>query len=130
MTPEISRSSLWGGRVMSWLVILFMLMDGVMKLVKPAPVLEATTKLGFADHHIAVMGVLALICTILYAIPRTSVLGAALLMAYLGGAITSNFRLDQPLFSHVLFPVYLGILMWGGLWLRDEKLRQVFPIRK
>jgi len=130
MEPEISRSSLWAGRVMSWLVILFMLMDGVMKLVKPAPVLEATTKLGFADHHIAVMGVLALICTILYAIPRTSVLGAALLMAYLGGAITSNFRLDQPLFSHVLFPVYLGILMWGGLWLRDEKLRQVFPIRK
>jgi len=130
MEPEISRSSLWAGRVMSWLVILFMLMDGVIKLVKPAPVLEATTKLGFADHHIAVMGVLALICTILYAIPRTSVLGAALLMAYLGGAITSNFRLDQPLFSHVLFPVYLGILMWGGLWLRDEKLRQVFPIRK
>ncbi len=130
MQQPISKSKLWTGRVMSWIVILFMLMDGVGKLAKPEAVIKGTLDLGYAEHHIAIMGIIGLIATVLYAIGRTSVLGAILLTAYFGGAIASNMRLDNPLFSHILFPVYLGILMWGGLWLRNEKLQQLIPLKK
>ncbi|MFT3934434.1 MAG: DoxX family protein [Chitinophagaceae bacterium] len=129
-TTTISKTQRIIGWIMSGLVILFMLMDGIMKLVKPAPVVEGTLKLGYAEHHISTIGILGLIATLLYIIPRTALLGAALLMSFFGGAIASNYRLDMPLFSHILFPVYLGILMWGGLWLRNEKLRAVFPVIK
>ena len=125
----ISKPRLWTGRIMSAIVILFMLMDGVMKFVKPAPVIQSTVELGYQDHHILWMGLLALIPAILYAIPQTAILGIVLLTGFWGGAINTHFRLDAPLFSHVLFPVYLAILGWGGLWLRDARLRAIFPVR-
>jgi len=130
-TIQISKSRLWTGRIMSGFVVLFLLFDATIKFLKLPPVIETTVnQLGYAEHHILVHGLLALIPTILYAIPRTSVLGAVLLTAYLGGAIASNLRVDNPLFSHLLFPVYIAILMWGGIWLRDERLRALIPYNK
>lgn len=125
----ISKPRLWTGRIMSAIVILFMLMDGVMKFVKPEPVIKSAAELGYQDHHIVWMGALALLGTILYAIPQTAILGIVFLTGFWGGAINTHFRLDAPLFSHLLFPVYLAILGWGGLWLRDARLRAIFPLR-
>lgn len=128
-TNTISKSRLWTSRIMSAIVVLFMLMDVVMKFMKTPEVIQATTEMGFKDHHILWMGILALIPTILYVIPSTSILGIVLLTAYWGGAMSVHLRLDNPLFSHMLFPVYLAILGWGGLWLRDARLRAIFPVR-
>jgi DoxX-like family len=129
-TPaNIKFARLLTSRIMSWVVILFMLLDGILKLVRPAPVVDGTIQLGYASHHILLLGVLALIPTILYAIPKTAILGAVLLTGYLGGAVATHIRMDNPLFTHILVPVYIGILMWGGLWLRDKVLQQIFPVR-
>ncbi|MCS7463710.1 DoxX family protein [Paenibacillus doosanensis] len=128
MNVSISKGRLWTARVMSGLVILFMLFDGVSKLFKPAPVVEGTVSLGFAEHHIVILGILGLIPTILYAIPRTSILGAVLLTAYCGGAVATHIRMDSPLFSHVLSAVYVAVLMWGALWLKDERVRKLFSL--
>ena len=117
--------AVWAGRVLSGLTILFMLMDAVMKLVMAPPSVQATTALGFPAAAIIPIGAIGLICTILYAIPRTAVLGAILLTGYYGGAIASQVRVDGPLFSTVLFGVYLGIIMWAGLWLRDARVRNL-----
>lgn len=127
---QISKPQLWTGRILSLLTVLFMLMDGIMKLFKPQMVIDATAKLGYAEHHILIMGICATVATIIYAIPRTSILGAVLLTGYLGGAVATNLRLDMPLIGYTLFPVYIAVLLWGGLWLRDEKLQAVFPFRK
>lgn len=129
-TTTPSKGKLWTSYVMSGLVILFMLFDSIMKFVKPKEVIEGTVSLGYAEHHIATIGSLGLISTLLYAFPRTSVLGAVLLTGYFGGTIATHLRLDNPLFTHILFTVYFGILIWGGLWLRNEKLRALFPIVK
>ncbi|MBU8712847.1 MULTISPECIES: DoxX family protein [Brevibacillus] len=126
MAKTISRTRLWVARIMSWLVILFMLFDGVFKLIQPAPVVEGTLVLGFAQHHIALLGILAIISTVLYALPRTAVLGAILLTGYFGGVVATQVRVDAPLLTHTLFAVYLAILAWGGLWLRDERVRNLF----
>jgi len=115
---------------MSGLVILFMLMDSIMKFVKPPEVIEGTVALGFAEQHIPVLGTLGLISTLLYAFPRTSILGAILLTAYFGGAVATHLRLNNPLFTHTLFTIYFGILIWGGLWLRNSKLRELLPLRQ
>ena len=104
-------------------------MDGAMKLIKPAPVVEATVRLGYPESVIQSLGIVLLVCTILYAIPRTSILGAILLTGYLGGAVAANVRVGNPLFSHTLFPVYVALLVWGGLYLRDRRLRRLFPAR-
>lgn len=126
MTEKISKGRLWTGRIMSGIVILFMLFDGISKLFKPAVVVEGTLTLGFAEHHIVTIGILALLSTVLYAIPRTAVLGAALLTAFYGGVVATQIRVDAPLFSHTLFAVYMAILAWGGLWLRNDKVRRLF----
>ncbi|WP_018631140.1 DoxX family protein [Niabella aurantiaca] len=123
---RISKARLRVARVMGGIVILFMLFDGIMKLIMPPSVVEATVALGFARHHIPVIGVLALISTALYAIPRTSVFGVVLLTGYYGGVVVSHLRLDNPLFTHTLFPVYLAILAWGALLLTNEQLRTLF----
>ncbi|WP_199614326.1 DoxX family protein [Paenibacillus alkalitolerans] len=125
MADTISKSRLWTARIMSAVVILFMLLDSIFKLIKPAPVVEGTVTLGYSEHHVIPIGVLGLISIILYAVPRTSLLGAVLLTGYFGGAIATNLRVDSPLFTHILFPVYIAILMWGALWLRDEELRKL-----
>jgi hypothetical protein len=120
----------WGGWVMSGLVIAFMLMDATMKLLVLPVVLEAGAPLGFPGAGMAHgLGALLLLCTLLYIAPQTAVLGAILLTGYLGGAVATHVRVGSPLFSHVLFGVYLGVLLWGGLWLRDTRLRQLIPLR-
>jgi len=127
-TTTVSRKALWAGRIVSALPILFLLMDSVMKLLKPTFVVDATVKLGYQESTIVPLGIVLLICVILYAIPQTSVLGAILLTGYLGGAVATHVRVGDPLFSHVLFPVYLGILIWLGLYLRDVRLRALVPL--
>jgi hypothetical protein len=124
------KGLVWTGRVMSVLMVLFMLMDGVMKLVKPKPVVDATLQLGFPEHSIVALGVVLLFCTVLYAIPRTAILGAIFLTGYLGGAVAAKFRMDAPLFSQTLFPVYFAIIMWVGLYLRNPKLRELVPLTR
>ena len=120
----------WGGWVMSGLVIAFMLMDATMKLLALPVVLETSGPLGFPGAGMAHgLGVTLLICTVLYAVPQTAILGAILLTGYLGGAVATHVRVGSPLFSHILFGVYLGVLLWGGLWLRDTRVRQLFPVR-
>ena len=122
-----SKGRIWTSRIMSGLVILFMLFDSIFKFIQPAEVVQGTIDLGYQPHHIAIIGALGLLSTILYIIPRTAVLGAILLTGYWGGAVATHLRLDNPLFSHILFSVYLGILAWGGLWLRDERVRKIIP---
>jgi hypothetical protein len=116
----------WTGFVMSALVVLFLLMDAGMKLAAVQPVLEAGQQIGFPGASMArKLGALLLVCTLLYVWPRTSVLGAILVTAFLGGAVATHVRLGNPLFSHVLFGVYVGVLLWGGLLLRDPRLRAI-----
>jgi hypothetical protein len=124
------RWTFWAGWGMSGLMIVFMLFDSIAKLALERHVIEATTQIGYPLHTIRPLGAIALVCTILYAIPRTAVLGAVLLTAYLGGAVASKVRIDDPLFSSVLFGVYFGIPIWGGLYLRDEQFRTMIPLRR
>jgi len=114
-TP-VSRGRLWTGRIMSALPALFLFVDGVGKLVKPAPVVEGTVQLGYPESVLLGLGIVLLTCTVLYVIPRTAVFGAILLTGYLGGAIATHVRVGSPLFSHTLFPVYVALLIWGGLY--------------
>jgi hypothetical protein len=120
-----SKVSVWTGRVMAGIVILFMLMDSIFKFITNPTVIEGTTSLGYQVHHLPIMGTLGLLSIILYIIPRTEVFGAILLTAYWGGCVATHVRLDNPLFTHILFTVYLGILAWGALYLKNEKLRDV-----
>jgi DoxX-like family len=120
----------WTGWGMTGLIIAFLLFDSVSKLALEHHVVEATTKIGYPLETIRPLGIICLACTILYAIPRTSIIGAILLTGYLGGAIASKVRIEDPLFSSVLFGVYFGILVWGGLYLRDERLRALIPLRR
>lgn len=128
-SAPVSGKARWTGIVISALPALFLFVDAVMKLMKPAPVVEATVKLGYLESVIVPLGIVLLICTILYVVPRTSVLGAILLTGYLGGAVATHVRVGEPLFTHALFPVYLGVMIWLGLYLRDERLRALVPLR-
>jgi len=118
----ISKTQLWAGRMMSGLAALFLLWDGVMKLLKPAVVLKATRDLGYPESDIVGIGVLLLGCTLLYLFPRSSILGAILLTGYLGGAIASQVRAEASWFN-VVFALVFACLVWGGLWLRDIRVR-------
>jgi hypothetical protein len=120
----------WAGWGASGLMIVFMLFDGVSKLALERHVVEATTQIGYPLDVIRPLGALSLACTLLYAIPRTAILGAILLTGYLGGAIASKVRIEDPLFSSVLFGAYFGVLVWGGLYLRDPQLRSLMPLRR
>ncbi len=130
-TAPVSNTALWAGRILSGVVILFLLMDGAIKLVPIAAVTDTMAQLGYPPsvEMARILGVLTLACTALYAYPRTSVLGAILLTGYLGGAMATHFRVGSPLFSHLLFGLYLGLMVWGGLYLRDERLRALIPFR-
>ena len=129
-SAPVSKGRLWTGRVMSALPALFLFVDAVGKLVKPAPVVEGTVQLGYPESVLLGLGIVLLACTVLYVFPRTTILGAILLTGYLGGAVATHVRVGSPLFSHILFPVYLGVLIWGGLYLRDERLRALIPMRR
>jgi hypothetical protein len=126
----VSGKALWAGRIMSGLVVLFLIFDGAIKLVPLDIVTETSRQLGIPEHLARTLGVLTLIGTALYAYPRTSVLGAIILTGYLGGAIYVHVRAGSPLFSHTLFGVYLGLLIWGGLYLRDATVRSLIPLRQ
>ena len=119
----------WPGRILSGLSILFLLMDSAMKLVKTQAAIEGTVQLGYREGVLVPLGIVLLGCVILYAIPRTAVLGAILLTGYLGGAVATHVRVGDPLFTHVLFPVYVGLMIWGGLYLRDVRVRSLIPVR-
>jgi len=114
---------------MSALVVLFMFLDVGMKLVQLPVALETTAQLGWPTSSVVPLGILLLACTALYAVPQTSVLGAILLTGYLGGAVATHARIGSPVLTHTLFGVYLGILMWGGLYLRDPRLHVILPLR-
>ena len=129
-TNQTSNALLWVGRVMSGLVIAFMLLDGAMKLVPLDVVVTTSEQMGIPGSLARTLGIIGLICTLLYAVPRTSVLGAIMLTGYLGGAIASHLRLGDPIFTHTLFGLYLGLMVWGGLWLRDKNLRSLIPFRR
>jgi hypothetical protein len=128
-TAPVSKSALWSGRVVSGLVIVFLLFDGAIKLVPWPVVTETLDRMGYGSSETLArsLGAITLICTVLYAVPPTSILGAILLTGYLGGAMASHVRIGSPLFSHVLFGFYLGLMVWGGLWLRDRSLRALMP---
>jgi hypothetical protein len=126
----VSSKALWAGRILSALVVLFLLFDGVIKLPPLAPVTESLAQLGYPVSLARGLGVLTLVCAVLYAIPRTSVLGAILLTGLLGGAIATHLRVGSPIFTHLLFGGYLGVLAWGGLFLRDERVRNLIPLRR
>jgi hypothetical protein len=129
-TPSSTRAMVWTGRIMSGTVVLFLFVDGATKLMMLPPVVTATTQIGYPLDLIRPIGIIGLVCAVLYAIPRTAVLGAILTTGLLGGAIASKMRLEEPLFSQVLFGVYVGVLVWGGLYLRDGRLRALFPMRR
>lgn len=129
-TPTISSPALWTGRVLSGALIAFLVFDAVIKLVPLQVVIDTTAALGFPPEMARTLGVLTLVCTALYGWPRTAILGAILLTGYLGGAIAIHLRIGNPLISHTLFGVYLGLMAWGGLYLRDERLRALIPFRR
>ena len=128
-TAPVSKSALWSGRVVSGLAIVFLLFDGAIKLVPWPVVTETMDRMGYGSSETLArsLGLITLVCTVLYAVPPTSILGAILLTGYLGGAIASHVRIGSPLFSHALFGLYLGLMVWGGLWLRDRSLRALMP---
>ena len=129
-TAAISKSRLWTARIMGGLVIAFMLMDSIFKFFPNEAAMAGTVELGYESHHLPILGVLGFISILLFAFPRTQLLGAILLTGYFGGAIATHVRVDNPLFSHVLFPVYLAILAWGSLWLKNETLRNLMTGKK
>jgi hypothetical protein len=128
-TPAASKKTVWAGRIISAFPVLFLLLDAVFKLIKPAPVVEATVRLGYPEGVIVGLGIVLLLSTILYLIPLTSVLGAILLTGYLGGAVATHVRVGESLFS-IIFPVIFGALLWLGLFLREPRLRPLIPLRR
>jgi DoxX-like family len=124
-----SRPAIWLGRALSGLVILFMLLDGAIKLVPWPIVTETMDRMGYGSNESLArcLGIISLTCTALYAVPPTSFVGAILMTGYLGGAMASHVRIGSPLFTHILFGFYLGVMLWGGLWLRDKRLRALLP---
>src|ERR1700676_3725293 len=128
----VSRHALWLGRVLSGLVIVFMLFDGAIKLVPWPVVTETMDRIGYGSSETLArtLGVITMACTLLYAIPPTSIVGAILLTGYLGGAMASHLRIGSPRLRHTLFGFYLGLMVWGGLWLRDRNLRTLIPFRR
>ena len=131
-TLPAPRPARWLGRVLSGLVIVFLMFDGAIKLVPWPIVTETMDRMGYGsdDALMRGLGAITIACTVLYAIPPTSILGAILLTGYLGGAIASHVRVDSPLFTHTLFGFYLGLMLWGGLWLRNRNLRRLIPFRR
>jgi hypothetical protein len=117
------KTKLWLGRVVSAIPVLFLAFDATIKLMNIRPVQDSFRDLGWTRNMALEIGVLQLILLVLYLVPRTSILGAVLWTGYLGGAIATHLRLDNPLFSHILFPLYVAVPLWLGLWLRDARVR-------
>ena len=125
-----ARTSSRAGIVFTTLAAMFLVFDTVLKVLKLGPAVEGTVALGYPVETVQWIGVIELACVVLYLVPRTAVLGALLLTGYLGGAIATHVRIGNPLFTHILFPVYVALFIWGGLYLRDTRLRELLPLRK
>jgi len=124
-----ARTAITIGRVCSGLPVLFLVFDTMLKVLRLGPAIEGTAALGYPESSVQLIGLVELVCLVLYVVPRTSVLGALLLTGYLGGAIASHVRIGSPLLTHVLFPVYVALLLWGGLYLREKRLQALVPLR-
>lgn len=124
-SPSAARSTAarWTGRVLSGIAVLFLTFDFAIKLSGAKAAVDATAQIGWQPHHLPILGVIELVCLVLYLVPRTAPIGAVLWTGYLGGAIATHLRLDDPLFTHILFPIYVAALLWGGLYLRDARVR-------
>ncbi len=127
---QTSRGRMWTGWGITGLITALMLMDAAMKFIQPAGAAAAFARSGWPVQLSSTLGVIVLVCTALYVVPRTAVLGAILMTGYLGGAVATNLRLGNPLFSETLFPVYFGVLVWGALWLRDPRVAALIPLRE
>lgn len=127
---KFSKAGMWTGRTLSGLASAFLAFDVALKVFEAAPAIQGTTELGYSAHSVFGIGIVELVCLIAYLVPRTRVLGAVLLTGYLGGAVATHVRIGNPLFSHVLFPVYVAALIWGGLYLRDAAVRALLPLSK
>jgi hypothetical protein len=125
-TAPVSKAALWTGYIMSALPVLLFLVGVIMTLLKPPSVVQGFTQFGFSESLLPKLGILELICAVIYMIPRTSVLGAILLTGYLGGATVTHLRVGQPFFM----PVIVGVLVWGGLFMRDPRVRDLIPLRR
>lgn len=125
-----SKKSLWAGRILTGLITVFLLFDAIIHLLRPAPVVEAFAKLHLPLSLAVELGIIELLCIALYVIPRTAVFGAILLTGYLGGAVAIQMTTSNSLFGEILFPVYVGVVLWAGLYLRDERLRAMVPVRR
>ena len=119
----VSGRALWGGRVISGLAVLFMAFDAAMKVLQVPAAVEGTTQLGYPAGVLVPLGIVQVACLVIYLVPRTAPLGAILWTGYLGGAIATHVRVGNPLFSHILFPIYVAAFLWLGLWLRDRRVR-------
>jgi hypothetical protein len=124
-----SKKHIWIGRILLAIPILFLAFDGIGKLVQPVEVVQGTLRLGYAQTSLIVIGTLELTSLLLFCTPRTSILGAVLLTAFLGGAVATHIRIGDPLFSHIFFPVYVAVLLWAGLFMLDVRIRALFPFR-
>ena len=121
--PASSAATRWSGRILTGIVVLFLSFDVAIKLVGAKVAVDGTVQLGFAPHHVLTIGLIGLVCLVLYVVPRTAPLGAVLWTGYFGGAIATHLRLGNPLFTHTLFPIYVAALLWGALYLRDPRVR-------
>jgi len=122
--------TIWVGRILSALAILFLSFDTIVKVLRLPVAIEGTTQLGYPESTVFVIGIIQLVCLVLYVIPQTSVFGAILFTGYLGGALATHLRIGSPLFTHILFPIYVAALIWGGLYAREPRLRAMVPIRR
>lgn len=125
----VSKGRLWAARIMGGIAVLFLLFDGVSKVMRAPQSVQGTTQMGFSPAIVPTLGVILVACVVLYVIPRTAVLGAILLTAYLGGAVAAQVRLGRPLLGFTLFPVYVALFVWGALYVRDERVRALIPFR-
>ena len=128
-TRKLNRKALWAGRTLSGLAAAALFADAMGKLLEAPPVIEGTTQLGFHRDAVFTLGVILFTCVLTYVIPRTSIIGALLLTGYLGGAVATHVRVESPLLTHILSPIYVAIVLWCGLLLRDARLRTLLPLR-
>jgi len=124
-TGAAGKKAIWTGRIVSGLAVLFLAFDATLKIAAPPMAVEGTVQLGYPAGVLLGLGIVQVVCLALYLIPRTAPLGAILWTGYLGGAIATHVRVGNPLFSHVLFPIYVAAFLWGGLWLRDRRVRKL-----
>ena len=124
-----SAWAIWTGRALSALAAVFLLFDASMKLLRVPVAVDGTVQLGYPASVLVPLGIIQIVCLAVYLVPRVAPLGAVLWTGYLGGAIATHVRAESPLFTHVLFPIYVAALLWGGLWMRDARVRALFAPR-